>query len=92
MNEYLIGIGLMVAGAVLFFFDHAQSKRRSVHASGGSVAVGGNNSGTITNTNVNQASKVHGAGGHGIVTVLAIVVELLGIAVTIWHAMHLDAK
>jgi hypothetical protein len=91
MNEYLIGIGLMIAGAVLFFFGRAQSKRTSVHASSGSVAVGGNNSGTITNTNISQTNKLHSAGGHGI-TVLAIVVELAGIAVTIWHVMHLDAK
>lgn len=91
MNEYLIGIGLMIAGAVLFLFGRAQSKRTLVSASSGSVAIGGNNSGTITNTNVSQTNKVHNVGEHGI-TVLAIVVELTGIAVTIWHAMHLGAK
>jgi len=89
MGEYLFGIGLMIAGAVLFFLGRGKSKRVSVHASGGSVAVGGDNIGPITN--INQTHKERRAEGHGI-TVLAIVVELVGIAVIIWHTMHLAAK
>lgn len=50
MHEYQLGIGLMVVGAVLFFVDRSRSNRVSVHASSGSVAVGGDNSGSITNT------------------------------------------
>ena len=89
MSGYLFGIGLMIAGAVLFFLGRGRSKRSSVHASNGSVAVGGNNIGPITN--INQTHKEHSAGGHSI-TVLAIVVELVGIAVIVWHTMHLAAK
>ena len=89
MSEYFLGIGLMIAGIVLFFFGRARTKRVSVHASSGSVAVGGNNSGTITNTNINQPDKGH-TGGHAI-TVIAILVELAGIAVTILHAISLAA-
>jgi hypothetical protein len=91
MNEYFIGIGLMAAGAVIFFVGRAQTKRTSVQASNGSVAVGGDNRGIITNTNIGQGNRVQSAGWH-IVTVLAILVELAGIAVTLWHATHLDAK
>ena len=90
MNENILGIGLMVVGAVLFIFGRMTSKRSSVHASGGSVAIGGDNSGSITNLNTNS-QKEHGRGAHGI-TVLAIIVEIIGIAVIIWHVKHLAGQ
>ena len=90
MNEYFLGIGLMVVGAVLFYFGRVRAKRISVHANSGSVAVGGNNSGAIVNTNINQPDKGH-TSGHAI-TVIAILVELAGIAVTVWNAISLAAK
>jgi hypothetical protein len=87
MGEYL-GIGLMIAGAVLFFFGRRRSNRLSVRASRGSVAVGGNNIGSITNINqTNEGSS----GGHGL-TVVSILVELAGIAAIVWHVLHLASK
>jgi uncharacterized membrane protein len=91
MNEYVIGIGLMIIGAILFFTGRSQSKKNSVNASGGSVAVGRDNSGPITNTNIGSPQKASHSGGHTL-TIIGILVEVAGIAVTIWHAMHLAAK
>jgi hypothetical protein len=71
-------------------FGRLPSKRSSVNASGGSVAAGGDISGSITNINT-SSQKEHIRGGHG-VTVLAIIVELIGIAVMIWHVRHLAGR
>lgn len=90
MNGYFLGTGLMTLGAVLFFVGRLYVKRDSVRASGGSVAIGGNNTGAITTTNINQRDKPHSS-GH-LITMVAIFVEIAGIAVTIWHAMHLAEK
>lgn len=85
-----VGLGLIIAGALIFLLGRGRSKRTDVRASHGSVAVGGNNAGQINNINVGQSSQAHG-GGHAI-TILAAIVELVGIAVTVWHAMHSAAK
>ncbi len=90
MNGYFLGTGLMALGAILFFVGRLHVKRDSVRASGGSVAIGGNNTGSITTTNINQRDKPH-SNGH-LITMVAIFVEIAGIAVTIWHAMHLAGK
>jgi hypothetical protein len=90
MNTLHLGLGLMALGIVIFVFARARSKTSSAQASGGSIAVGGNNSGQISNVSVNSQEKAHGS-GHSL-TIFAIVVELAGIAVTIWHAMHLASK
>jgi hypothetical protein len=50
-----IGIALIVVGGVLIFLGLRSSKRFTVQANGGSIAVGGNNSGPIINTNVHAA-------------------------------------
>jgi hypothetical protein len=89
MLEYAIGIGLIIAGALIFVVGRLRSKRVSVRASGGSVAVGGSSSGPITNVNID--SHKTNEPGHGL-TIVAIVVETLGIAVVIWHALHLATK
>lgn len=89
MLEYAIGIGLVVAGALIFLWGRLRSKLVSVRASSGSVAVGGNSTAPITNVNV-DSHKDQGS-GHTI-TVVAIVVEIIGIAVVIWHAIHLATK
>jgi hypothetical protein len=85
-----IGVALMVLGGILIFSSFRGSQRNKVHASGGSVAVGGNNSGPIINTNVHAPSPAHTPGVHWL-TVIGIIVELAGIGVTVWHAMHLAA-
>jgi hypothetical protein len=89
MLEYSIGIGLVIAGALIFVVGRLRSKRVSVRASSGSVAVGGNSTAPITNVNV-DSHKDQGP-GHGM-TVVAIVVEIIGIAVVIWHAIHLATR
>lgn len=89
MSGILVGVGLMVAGPILFLVGRGAANRASVRASGGSVAVGGDNNGSITN--LNQNSYETKSSGH-LVTWLSILVELTGIAVVIWHTMHLAAK
>jgi len=50
MYETLVGACLIIAGVAIFLFGRRRSKQSSVRASDGSVAVGGNNSGSIRNT------------------------------------------
>jgi len=88
--ELYVGFTLMALGIVLFFIGRSKSKSVRVEASGGSVAVGGKNTGSITNLNVGTTPPV--AHGSHSITYLAIGVELVGIAVTLWHAWHLAAK
>lgn len=89
--ELYIGLALMALGAVLFLVGRrAGSRSNRVEASGGSIAVGGSNKGSITNVNLGAPSPTpHGT--HWL-TWVAIGVELVGIGVTIWHALHLAAK
>jgi hypothetical protein len=87
MNALTIAVILIIAGIVLFITGRRGSKNgASTTAIGGSIAVGGSSSGPITN--INEGSG-HGEkhGGHAI-TIIAIIVELIGIAVAIWHAFH----
>jgi uncharacterized membrane protein len=91
MDVILVGVCLIVVGVAIFFYGRGRSKRTSVHATRGSVAVGGNNNGSITNTNTNRISNEAPSGGHAL-TVLSILVELVGIAVIVWHTMHLAGK
>lgn len=88
--ELYLGIALMVLGVVLLFVGRpSKSKSKSLHvqASGGSVAVGGANKGNITS--VNLGSPPPAPHGHHWLTWLAIGVELIGIAVVLWHAWHM---
>lgn len=89
MNLY-VGLAMMVLGVVLLLAGRSKSKTVQVGASSGSVAVGGNNKGPITNTNIGTPPATE-HGSHWL-TKLAIGVELVGIAVTLWHAWHLAAK
>lgn len=88
--ELYIGLGLMALGVVLFLVGRAKSKTVRVEASGGSVAVGGKNSGSIANLNVGAAPAA--AHSSHALTYLSIMVELVGIAVVLWHAWHMAAK
>ncbi|MCV0438919.1 MAG: hypothetical protein K5880_09825 [Hydrogenophaga sp.] len=89
--ELYVGLALMLLGVVLFLTGRrAGSRSVRVEASGGSVAVGGSNKGSITNVNLG-APPLAPHETHWL-TWVAIVVELIGIGVTIWHAFHLAAK
>lgn len=88
--ELYVGLALMALGIVLFFIGRSKSKAMRVEASSGSVAVGGKNTGSITNLNIGAPpTATHGS--HSL-TYWAIGVELVGIAVTLWHAWHMAAK
>jgi len=82
-----IGLGLVVIG--FFLFAAGRRKQSGAVASNGSVAVGRDNSGTILN--INQPPQSGHSGGHSL-TLAAILVELVGIGVTLWHAYHMVAK
>lgn len=85
-----VGLALMAVGIALFLVGRSKSKSVRVEAHSGSIAVGGKNTGSITNTNIG-APPAAAHGSHGL-TKVAIGVELVGIAVTLWHAWHLSAK
>lgn len=85
-----IGLGLMFLGVLVYALGRSGRGAQSLHASGGSVVVGGNNSGKIQNKNVGKPSEPQHS-GHWL-TIIAILVELAGIGVTFWHAFHLAAK
>jgi hypothetical protein len=95
--ELFLGLALIVLGILLFIIDRwkskidrSKSKTVGVEAIGGSVAVGGKNTGSITNLNV--GAPLTAAHGSHSLTYWAIGVELVGIAVTLWHAWHMAAK
>ena len=88
--ELIFGFALIVLGLVLFLVGRFKSKTIRVEASNGSVAIGGKNSGSITNTNIG-AIPVAQHRSHWL-TVVSIIVELAGMAVVIWHAWHFAAK
>ena len=93
MNILVLGVTLMVIGVVILIASLVRNKKVNVAANNNSVAVGGNNSGVVLNINRSEgipAKKEH-EHSHGI-TILGIAVELVGIGVTIWHAMHLAGK
>lgn len=85
-----LGLVLMALGIVLFFIGRQKSRTVRVVASGGSIAVGGKNTGSITNLNVGTPPPA--AHGTHLLTYAAVGVELVGIAVTLWHAWHMAAK
>lgn len=88
--ELIFGFALMALGIILFLVGRSKSKTNRVEASNGSVAVGGKNPGTITNVNIGALPEAS-HGSHWL-TVVAIMVEVVGMAVVIWHAWHLAAK
>jgi hypothetical protein len=90
MSIYFVGGGLVILGALLLLIGRHRSRRSSVSASRGSIAIGGSSYGPVTNVNA-APDKGHGIGEHWI-TILAIITELAGIAVIIWHSFHVVAK
>lgn len=91
MNGMILGLILIIAGLVLLTFSLIRNKKVNVAANNSSMAVGGSNSGVMLNVNKSSAAPEPKKHGHGL-TVLAMLVELVGIAVTLWHAMHLAGK
>ena len=88
MAGLYLGVGLMVAGGVGLLIGFYRAKPS---ASSGSVSVGRDNRGTIYNTNIGTPTPSSHS-NHNVLTYISILVEIVGIAVTIWHATHLVAK
>jgi hypothetical protein len=89
MGLYL-GFAVMALGIVLFVVGRVKSKSMRVEAIGGSVSVGGKNTGKITNVNIGTPPVA--AHGPHLLTYVSIGVELIGIFVVLWHAWHMTAK
>ena len=88
----VVGIAMIVIGTILLVVSLVRRKRVTVQASNG-IAIGGSvNNSTVNNSTVISQSRSSTPqtkrGGHGL-TIVAIVVELVGIAVTLWHASHM---
>ncbi|TXH65485.1 MAG: hypothetical protein E6Q88_13730 [Lysobacteraceae bacterium] len=83
----VVGIAMIVIGTILLVVSLVRRKRVTVQASNG-IAIGGsvNNSTVISQSRSSEPQSKHG--GHGL-TIVAIVVEPVGIAVTLWHASHM---
>jgi hypothetical protein len=81
------GIAMIVIGTILLVVSLMRRKRVMAQAHGG-IAIGGSvkNSTVISQSRSSTPHAKHG--GHGL-TIVAIVVELVGIAVTLWHASHM---
>lgn len=91
MNGIILGVTLMAVGMGMLFASLVRNKKVRVTASNGSMAVGRDNSGVMMNVNQSNAAPQPKGHGNGL-TVLAIIVELAGIGVTVWHALHLVGK
>jgi len=87
---FYVGFALMALGIVLFFVGRLKSKSTRIEARGGSIAVGGKNTGQIANVNVGAPPAA--AHESHLMTYISIGVELVGIAVVLWHAWHMAAK
>ena len=86
-----LGVLLMLVGLFGIVAGLKGNKKIAVSASNGSMAVGGNNVGTMIN--IKHDSGVIPPKQHShTLTYAAIAVELAGIGVTFWHAWHLAGK
>jgi hypothetical protein len=90
MSIYVLGLGLILLGVLLFLIGRRRPRIGSVSATHGSIAIGGSSFGPVSNVST-APDKSHGLGSHWI-TIAAIISELAGIAVTIWHATSSAAK
>lgn len=82
-----LGLMLVVVGVVLLCAVVASSKKGRASAVNGSVAVSGDVQGGISNIQANRSAK--GSGHSRVLTITAVVVEIVGIVVVIWHALHM---
>lgn len=74
----------MLVGAFLFFVGNNEAEKPSVLARNNSVAVGGNNSASITNIHVGDIkTKVFSSKKN----TLAVIIEVLGLLVTLCKAI-----
>jgi hypothetical protein len=88
MSGYLLGGGLIALGLVFFFIGRRSGGGKSISANRGSIAIGGSSYGPVTNIQSVSQKATERSGEHWI-TVVAIITELVGIGITIWHAYHL---
>lgn len=87
---FYVGLALMGLGIILFIIGRLKSNTARVEARSGSIAVGGNNTGSINNINIGSVpTSAHSSNS---LTYIAMVVELVGITVTLWDVFHVAAK
>ena len=91
MNLGLLGMTLIVLGILIYIVPKFFQRKNIVIAKSGSVVIQGNNAAPIQAINISAAEKPSHQGRH-VVTYFSIVIEIIGIGTTIWHAMHLGAK
>ena len=91
MNLGLIGMVLIVLGMLIYIVPKLLQRKNIVIAKSGSVVIQGNNAAPIQAINISASEETPHQKSH-VVTYFAIVIEIIGIGTTIWHAMHLGAK
>lgn len=81
----LVGIGGIVAGLVIYLC------RPKAGRDDRSISIGGNNTGIANSGHINVGNpNAHANKPHShLITWIAVVVEIIGIGVTLWHAYHL---
>lgn len=92
--ELLLGLILMSLGIVMLVYQFAtrNGNQKKVGRDDRSVHVGGSNTGLINTGSIGGGDEErHGGHSHWL-TIIAMLVELAGIAVTLWHAFHLASK
>jgi hypothetical protein len=86
MNSLVFGLGLIALGFVVLLAGRRRSKRVSVRADRGSVAVGGKSTAPITNINTGQEER-GGLSEHWL-TIVVIIVEIIGIVLAVSHLVE----
>lgn len=83
---YPVDIALIVLGFVLILWGRSRSKTSTIKTNTGTVSIGRDNTGSVVNTTtIHAPDKSHGQ----FLMTVGTIVEIFGIAVTIWHAVHL---
>lgn len=85
----LAGIGLMLLGAVLLLLGfRSGSSTATVNATNGSVSVGGDNQGSITNVSNTSPSSTSSSHSNNVLKVTGVAVELVGVAIALWNVVY----
>lgn len=84
LNELGTTLILLGLALLIFVFVRRKPKGKSVSADRGSIAIGGNSYGPVSNVQSGSGGS-DGAGWHVVLTVVACAVEIVGIVLTVWE-------